>query len=151
VFTSGTSNIDAMRALKVKRFLGATYFRGDINKIYRQYFIDAGLECLDMAGIDVDFPKVPELPSSEVYDFIVDAFRRNTSAEAVYMLGPAWRTLDIIGRLELDLGVPVFHAVPVQCWDIQRHLGLREPVRGFGRLIAEMPAGETMAARRTTS
>jgi hypothetical protein len=29
--------------------------------------------------------------------------------------------------------------VPVQCWDIQRHLGLREPVRGFGRLIAEMP------------
>ena len=32
VFTSGTSNIDAMRALKVKRILGATYFRGDINR-----------------------------------------------------------------------------------------------------------------------
>jgi hypothetical protein len=30
--------------------------------------------------------------------------------------------------------------VPVQCWDIQRHLGIREPVGGFGRLIAEMPA-----------
>jgi GMP synthase-like glutamine amidotransferase len=32
-----------------------------------------------------------------------------------------------------DLGVPVFRAVPVQCWDIQRHLGIREPVHGFGR------------------
>ena len=140
VFTSGTSNIDAMRALKVTRILGATYFRGDINSIYGQYFIDAGFECLDMAGIDVDFPKVPELPSSTVHDFIVNAFDRNRTAEAVYMLGPAWRTLDIIEKLERDLGVPVFQAVPVQCWDIQRHLDIREPVRGFGRLIAEMPA-----------
>ena len=129
MFTSGTSNIDAMRALKVKRILGTTYFRGDINKIYGQYFVDAGFECLDMAGIDVDFHKVPELPSSTVYDFIKDAFSRNPSAEAVYMLGPAWPTLDIVERLEQDLGVPVFHAVPVQCWDIQRHLGIREPVQ----------------------
>jgi hypothetical protein len=42
------------------------------------------------------------------------------------MLGPAWPTLDIVERLEIDLGVPVFHAVPVQCWDIQRHLGIRD-------------------------
>jgi maleate isomerase len=140
VFTSGSSNIDAMRALKVTRILGATYFRGDINKTYGQYFVDAGFECLDMAGIDVDFPEVPKLPSSTVHDFIVDAFGRNQGAEAVYMLGPAWPTLDIVEKLERDLGVPVFQAVPVQCWDIQRHLGIREPVRGFGRLIAEMPA-----------
>ena len=42
-----------------------------------------------------------------------------------------------------------------QCWDIQRHLGIREPA-GIGRLIAEMPASVphtsvTMAARRVTS
>ncbi len=148
VFTSGTSNIDAMRALKVKRIVGATYFRGDINRIYRQYFVDAGFECLDMVGIDVDFHKVPELPSSRVYDFIADTFRRNDSAEGIYMLGPAWPTLDIIARLEQDLGVPVFHAVPAQCWDIQRHLRICEPVQGLGRLIAEMPLGTTMAARR---
>jgi maleate isomerase len=148
IFTSGTSNIDAMRALKVRRIVGVSYFRGDINKIYAQYFVDAGFECLDMVGIDVDFPKVPELPSSTVYNFVKNTFRRNDTAEAVYMLGPAWRTLDIVERLERDLGVPVFHAVPVQCWDIQRHLGICEPVKGFGRLIAEMPAGVSMAARR---
>ena len=32
IFTSGTSNIDAMRALGVRRFLGATYFGGEINR-----------------------------------------------------------------------------------------------------------------------
>jgi maleate isomerase len=147
VFTSGTSNIDAMRALKVKRFVGVTYFRGDINRIYGRYFVDAGFECLDMAGIDVDFDKVPGLPAERVFEFVADAFRRNDTAQAIYMLGPAWRTLDLVAPLERELGVPVFHAVPVQCWDIQRHLGIREPVQGYGRLLAEMPGGITMATR----
>lgn len=151
IFTSGTSNIDAMRALKVKRIVGVSYFRGDINKIYRQYFVNAGFDCLDMVGIDVDFPKVPELPAATVHAFVKDVLSRNDSAEGVYMLGPAWRTLEIVGALERDLGVPVFHAVTVQSWDIQRHLGIREPVQGFGRLIAEMPLGMTMAARRVTA
>jgi len=148
IFTSGTSNIDAMRALDVKRFVGATYFRGDINRIYGRYFVDAGFDCLDMVGIDVDFDKVPDLPSEQVYRFIKQAFERNDSAEAIYMLGPAWRTLDIIERLETELGVPVIHAVPVQCWDIQRHLDIHEPVQGFGRLIAEMPDSVTISTRR---
>jgi maleate isomerase len=139
IFTSGTSHIDALRALGVKRFFGATYFRGDINRIYRDYFADAGLDCLDMVGMDVDFDKVQWLPSEAVYRFIADAFHKQPGAEAIYMLGPAWRTLDIIETLERELGVPVVHAVPAQCSDIQRHLGLREPVQGFGRLIAEMP------------
>ena len=34
VFTSGTTHIDALRALKAKKFIGFSYFRGDINRIY---------------------------------------------------------------------------------------------------------------------
>jgi maleate isomerase len=139
VFTSGSSHVDALRALKVKRFVGTSYFRGDINKIYAKYFVDAGFEVLDMAGMDVDFDKAPLLSSQQVYDFVKGAALANPDAEAVYMLGPAWRALDIIERLEKDLGVPVIHAVPAQCWDIQRHLKVRQPVIGFGRLAAEMP------------
>jgi len=45
----------------------------------------------------------------------------------------------MIEKLERDLGVPVVHALPAQCWDIQRHLHMRIPVPGFGRLAAEMP------------
>lgn len=148
VFTSGTSHVDALRALKVKRFLGATYFRGDINKIYARYFADAGFDCLAMLGMDVDFDKAQELSSREVYRFLKSAFLEHPKTEAIYMLGPAWRTLDIIGMLEQDLGVPVIHAIPAQCWDIQRHLGIRQPVDGFGRLIAEMPRGYTMSTRK---
>jgi maleate isomerase len=149
IFTSGTSHVDALRALKVRRFVGATYFRGDINRIYAKYFSDAGFECLAMAGMDVDFDKAQELSSFEVYRFIKREFLAQRRAEAIYMLGPAWRTLDIVEMLEQDLGVPVVHATSAQCWDIQRHLTVRQPVKGFGRLLAEMPAGPTMSASRS--
>ena len=139
IFTSGSSHVDALRALGAKRFVGATYFRGDINKTYAKYFVDAGFDVLDMVGMDVDFQKVPELTSQQVYDFVRGAFLANRKAEAIYMLGPAWRASDIIEKLERDLGVPVVHALPAQCWDIQRHLHVRIPVTGFGRLAAEMP------------
>jgi maleate isomerase len=145
IFTSGTSHIDALHALKVRRFVGATYFRGDINRIYARYFNDAGFKCLAMAGMDVDFDKVQELSSFEVYRFVKREFLAHRGAEAIYMLGPAWRTLDIIEMLEQDLGVPVVHAIPAQCWDIQRHLHVRQPVKGLGRLVAEMPQGPTMS------
>ncbi len=60
-------------------------------------------------------------------------------ADAIYMLGSGLACLDMIDKLEHDLGVPVVHASPAQCWDIQRYLHVRIPVPGFGRLAAEMP------------
>jgi maleate cis-trans isomerase len=139
VFTSGSSHVDALRVLGAKKFVGTSYFRGELNKTYAKYFIDAGFDVLDMAGMDVDFEKVPELTSGQVYDFVRGAFLRNRGAEAIYMLGPAWRASDMIEKLERDCGVPVVHALPAQYWDIQRHLRVRIPAQGFGRLAAEMP------------
>jgi maleate isomerase len=139
VFTSGSSHVDALRALSAKKFVGTSYFRGDLNKIYAKYFVDAGFDVLDMVGMDVDFERVPELSSKQVYDFVKGAFLANREAEAIYMLGPAWRASDMVEKLEHDLGVPVVHALPAQYWDIQRHLHVRIPAAGFGRLAAEMP------------
>jgi maleate cis-trans isomerase len=139
VFTSGTTHIDALNVLGVKRFVGFSYFPGKINEIYAQYFRDAGFNVLDMVGFDAPFQKVQEYSSTVIYAWIRQHMRKHKDAQAIYMLGPAWRTLDIIEPLESDCGVPVVHATPSQCWDIQRHLGLRYPVKGFGRLLATMP------------
>jgi maleate isomerase len=133
------THVDALNEFGAKRFVGATYFRGEINKTYAKYFADAGFECLDMAGMDVDFDKVQGLSSHAVYRFVKQAFLANRNAQAIYMLGPGWRTIDIIEPLEQDLGVPVIQAVAAQCWDIQRRLNVRQPVKGFGRLVAELP------------
>jgi maleate cis-trans isomerase len=140
VITSGTTQVTAMRALGLRRIVGVTYFRGQLNEVFAQYFSEAGFEVLAMDGIDVPFDMVGRLSSREVYAHTKAAVLRHQRVDGVYMLGSGWRVLDIVELLEQDLEVPVVHPVPARVWAVQRHFHVRQPLQGYGRLLAEMPA-----------
>jgi maleate isomerase len=92
-----------------------------------------------MEGISVAFEDVGRLASQEIYAHTRKAFLKNPSADGIYMLGTGWRCLDIIRLLEEDLQVPVVHPVPARVWSVQKRLHVRQRVKGFGRLLEEMP------------
>jgi maleate cis-trans isomerase len=142
LFTSGTNHVRALKALGVKRFVGATYFTGPINDVFAKYFVEAGFEVLGMEGMAVDsFKNIGQLAPTQVYAHIKKAFLKHRDAEAIYLLGSGWRVLPVIDMLEQDLGVPVIHPVPARCWEIQHRLSIRQPVKGYGRLLADMIPG----------
>lgn len=138
VFTSGTNHVAALKAVKAKKIVGATYFTGKINNLFAGYFEQAGFEVLAMDGIDVPFDKVGHLSSEEVYAHVKKIALRHPKADAVYLLGSGWRVLPVIDILEQDLDKPVIHPVPARCWEIQKRLHINEPVRGYGVLLGEM-------------
>jgi maleate isomerase len=139
VFTNGTTQINALHAFGAKSFVGVSYFPGEINKTYANYFIEAGFDVREMEGMNVAFDQVQTLSSREVYKFIRKLFLKHTDVDAVYMLGSGWRTLDIIEMMENDFGIPVVHHIPAQSWEIQKRLHVRQKLTGYGRLLAEMP------------
>ena len=139
IVTSGMTQVEALRALGIKRMVGVTYFKGDINQKYGQYFSEAGFEVLGMEGISVPFTDVGRLSSQEVYAFTKEEYLKHKNAQAIYMLGTGWRVLDILQILEQDLQVPVVHPVPARVWAVQKRLYVRQPVKGYGRLLEEMP------------
>lgn len=140
VFTNGQSQVNALRALGARSIVGCSYIRGDINQRFGEYYREAGFKVHDMVGMDVDFQAVPQLPREDVYAFVKGQFLTHPSAEAIYLLGPAWKaSMELIDVFEKELGVPVVHHVPAQSWEIQRRFGLRHPVQGYGRLVAELP------------
>ena len=137
--TAAQTQVEALRALNVKRFVGVTYFIGKVNDITTRYFQDAGFDVLGMEGIPVAFEDVGRLASQEIYAHTRKVFLKNQNADGIYMLGTGWRCLDIIHLLEEDLQVPVIHPVPARVWAIQKRLHVRQRVKGFGRLLEEMP------------
>jgi maleate isomerase len=139
IFTNGTNQVAALKALGIKSFVGASYFPGEINKNYAQYFRDAGFDVRAMEGMNVEFNKVQNLSSREVYGFIRKLFLKNQDVDGIYMLGSGWRTLDIVEMMESDFGIPVVHHIPAQSWEIQKRLHVRQPLKGYGRLLADMP------------
>jgi maleate isomerase len=139
IFTVAQNHVAALRALGAKRIIGATYFPASLNAIFAKYMEDAGFKVLAMDGVDVPFHKVQELPEQKIFAHIKRSFQRNAGADAIYMLGSGWRTLNIIDKLERELGVPVVHPVTARCWEIQKRLKVPVKRKGFGRLLEAMP------------
>jgi maleate cis-trans isomerase len=139
MFTSGQNHVRALRTLGIKKFIGASYFPEKMNNIFARYFADAGFEVVAIEGIDSPFADVPRVPPEKILDFMKGIAGKHRDAGGIYMLGSAWKTLEIIEPLEKATGLTVVHAGPARCWETQLRLGLRHPIRGYGRLLAEMP------------
>jgi maleate isomerase len=139
MITAGQTQVEALRALNIKRLVGVTYFVNSVNDVTTRYFESAGFEVLSMEGMDVAFEDVGRLASQEIYAHTRRAFLKHQDADGIYMLGTGWRCLDIIRLLEEDLQVPVVHAVPARVWAVQKRLHVCQRVKGYGRLLQEMP------------
>jgi maleate isomerase len=57
-------------------------------------------------------------------------------AEAVFLTGTGMPTLAVIDALEHDLGKPVISSASAMMWHALRLAGVRQPVSGYGRLLA---------------
>jgi maleate isomerase len=137
-FTAGSNHIAAFAALGVKRIIGASY-SGIQNEIVLKYMHEAGIDVLAMEPLETPFDKVGHISPSALYAHVKSLFTRNPGAEAIYIQGAGWRTLDVIEMLEGDLGVPVVHAVATKVWEFQKRLKVRVPREGYGVLLRELP------------
>ena len=139
IVTAAQTQVEALRALGVKKFVGVTYFTGGINDMFCRYFQEAGFQVLAMDGMEVAFADVGRLASTEIYAHTRKTFLKHPGADGIYMLGTGWRCLDIIHLLEEDLQIPIIHPIPTRIWAVEKRLHVRQPVKGFGRLLEEMP------------
>ena len=140
VFTSAMSQVDALRALGIERFVGVGYDFDDMS-IVAQYFRDAGFDVIDLdRPRGVPWEEINDLSSARVFELIEELHERHPQAQGVYIQGSKWRVLDIVADLETALGVPVIHPVAARCWEMQKRLGIEKPQAGFGRLLSELPA-----------
>ena len=88
-----------------------------------------------MEPIKSSFEGASEISPSLVFAHIRKNILRHPRGDGIYIQGNAWRVLNIIDRVESDLGVPVVHANCPLSWRIQKIFGMRRPKDGFGQLI----------------
>jgi maleate isomerase len=138
IFTSSQNHVSAMRALGIKKFIGASYSSLQ-NRIVIDYMTEAGFEAVSMEPIDVPFDQASHISPEVVYAHIKKLFLSNPGADGIYIQGSAWRTEGIVETLEQDLQVPVVHANIARAWELQKRLHVNQPLKGYGRLYAELP------------
>ena len=107
-----------MRALGIKKFIGASYSALQ-NKIVIDYMTEAGFKVVSMEPIDVPFNEAQHISPERLYAHIKKLFRENKGADGIYIQGGAWHTESIVELLEQDLQVPVVHANIAPAWGAQ--------------------------------
>lgn len=138
IFTSGSNQVRALRALNIKRFIGIGYDFSD-PEIVARYFGDAGFDVLALETLPCAWEDVVNFPAHKVYEIIRQSFRNHPGAEGVYIQGGKLRVLDIVEALEDDLQAPVVHPGVATCWEIQKRLNANQTKGGYGRLLSELP------------
>jgi maleate isomerase len=140
VFTSGMNQIRAMRALGAQRIVGAGY-DSITGPLVETYFRDAGFDVVAIEKVKATWEEVGLLTDDAMIAMMVDIFHRHPGGQVMYLQGSKWPSLDVVDRLEKQIGVPVVQAVAARCWEIQLRFGLKRTVAGYGKLLAEMPPG----------
>jgi maleate isomerase len=139
ITTDGQTHTAALHALGVTKFIGASYSALQ-NGIVTKYMQEAGFEIASMEPMDVPFDQVGQIAPHSVYAHIKKLFLANPGANGIYIQGGGWRTTEIVDLLEQDLGVPVVQPTAARVWEIQRRLHVRQPVKGYGKLLETLPA-----------
>ena len=116
--------------------IGLSYTPADQNEAFGRYLSDAGLDVLTFAGIETSFREADRITAAEVRERCEQLCASHPGADAIYLLGGAWRVLSIIEPLERELGVSVCAGVQASVWEILRLLGVEHPIAGYGRLLA---------------
>ncbi len=139
VVTTGMSHREALHGMRIQRFLGLTPYQSGINEKFAKYFTDAGFDVAAMKGIEIQFSKRYQLSSEAIYGHLKKAFLQQPDVDRIYLLSPgAWRVVDVI-LAEQDLDVPIIHPVAAGVWSVLKHLRVKQPLKGFGRLLEEFP------------
>jgi maleate isomerase len=132
--TTSTALIEALAHLGVTRIVFGSAYDETVNAIARGFLEANGLEILAHRGLGlVDNLVVGRLDGSSAYELVREIDRPD--AEAVVLACTNWRTMEVIERLERELGKPVLSTTQVTAWAALRMVGGIEGIEGYGCLL----------------
>ena len=126
----------ALGTLGVRRVVVTTPYPDELNMLEQRFLEDEGIEVLAIAGMGiVDAFSIGKVTPQETYDFARRRWRDD--ADGMFISCTNLRTIEVVERLETELGVPVISSNLATCWGCLRALGCQETTEGYGSLLVE--------------
>jgi len=152
----GVEVVYALRHLNCKSIaVASTYYSDKMAKILHEYLTEAGLnisriENWQSQGIakgteseifigEGEFDPMDWATPVQAAEKAIRGVSNNApSADCILVTGGGIRLLDIVERLEKELGKPIIGGDLSLYWGILKRLGVKESIKGHGRLLANL-------------
>jgi maleate isomerase len=130
--TAFGSVLAALRHLDVKRVALATPYAREWTLRGKAHLEAHGIQVASWGHLE-DVSNIYDETPERAYELArrVDV----PQAEAVFLSGVGMPTVDVLERLERDLRKPAISSCSAMMWNALRVAGVKEKVRGFGRLL----------------
>jgi maleate isomerase len=115
----------------------ATPFPEDQDERLVRFLAHDGIEVVAFRGLGCPNANVIwDLPAETGYELATSLLREYPDVDGVYMPCNKWRIVSVIDRIEKETGKPVVTNTTAWVWEALRAMGMRGPVRGYGRLLS---------------
>ena len=134
ITTPSTAAIKALKKLKIKKIAIFTPYSKKLNDEVIDYFSSQGFDIVVNTSLDIaadyDIGKVEQ---NFLFKTLSQIEIKN--ADALFISCTALPVLNIIERLEKELGKPVITSNQSLIWDTLENIGMNKDILGFGKLF----------------
>ncbi|OPY76300.1 MAG: Arylmalonate decarboxylase [Syntrophorhabdus sp. PtaU1.Bin153] len=133
--TTSTAVIEAFKTLGVRKVAVATPYEAWVDDLEKRFFEGNGVNVVNIRGLGMRGADVWEFHPETLYRFAKDQDR--DEADALFLSCMGLRTLEVLPRLENDLGKPVLSSNQVTLWKLFKLCGIpcSDIRRDFGSLF----------------
>jgi maleate cis-trans isomerase len=136
--TSVVSLMEALRFLGIKRPVVVDPYPDALHEKFIAYLQRAAFEVAHSESMRMDFTKMYAVDLEDVYQFAEQAFAKAAQADGLCFACPQYPIIDVVAKLEQEIGKPVVPASLAQIWKCLKMVGINDPRPGYGSLIESL-------------
>lgn len=135
--TTSTAVVAALEAVGARKVAVATPYIEEVNLRERRFLEGHGFQVLGIRGMGIlKSEQIARVPPSQVHRFAGGC--DHPDADALFISCTNLRTMEVIDRLEEELGKPVVTSNQASLWMCLRVIGAGRPLAHGGRLLKEL-------------
>lgn len=142
--TTSTALLEALKTLGISRIALGSAYSPTVNGICANFLDANGIKVVAKDGLNViDNLQIGRLDVQTAYDLgkKIDC----ADAQAIVLACTNWKSMDIIERLERDIGKPVLSTTQVSIWGALKKIGFSGSIPGYGKLLRTFSAEKQKA------
>lgn len=120
--TTSTAVIEAFKTMGLRKISVATPYEDWVNELEKKFFEGSGIKVLNIKGLGLKGLDVCEVYPEEVYRFARTQYQED--GDGLFLSCMGLRTLEILSKLERDIGKPVLSSNQVTLWKLFRLCGI---------------------------
>lgn len=139
VATALRSSVAALKTFSARRIILLTPFDESLNKLICNFLADFDIVAISPPETLRRYTDALKMTPEDVVAYARRALAERRDVDAIYFQGAVLDPMDCLEQMEHELKVPVIASNPAMLWFMLSKLGLKNPLSGYGKLLASWP------------